>query len=178
MYSKVSGIDSVVLVDEDYSESYTRSVFTGFENGHFNTKVVMGTPLLSCGLDCKAAKRICFVDCSVNCVDYMKMAGRIRDWGYVKVLRVQSEGGSPHNTDVKRETHQIDRNACISVTLANFNIVPFKNHNGCCGVIKADDQIEDLKRNLAVDRNESLYTDDGYEIDIEHNRLIRNFNKL
>ena len=60
-------------IDGDCTDDKKSEFFEDFENEQSNTKVVMGTKLLSNGLDCKSVQFICLVDCYVNCVDYLQM---------------------------------------------------------------------------------------------------------
>ena len=108
----------------------------------------MGTKLLSNGLDCKSVQFICLVDCSIDCVDYLQMVGRIRHWGFVKCLAVQRKRVFPPDTEIGRRFPTINWRHCVSESVARFYDVPFEGHSGCCGFKKRDDRIEDLKKNL------------------------------
>ncbi|CAL9737962.1 hypothetical protein MOSE0_M12310 [Monosporozyma servazzii] len=136
------------MVDADLVERAKQKIFNDFEDEHSETRVVMGTKLLSNGLDCKSVQFICLVDCSIDCVDYLQMVGRIRHWGFVKCLAVQGKRVFPPDTEIGKRFPTINWRHCVSESVARFYDVPFEGHSGCCGFKKRDDRIEDLKKNL------------------------------
>lgn len=52
----------------------------------FLVKSVLGTKLLPNFFDCNPRHFVCLIDCSVKCVDYLQMIGRIREWEIIWLL--------------------------------------------------------------------------------------------
>jgi len=188
IYSTFKDCEAVSKVDGDCTDDEKRKIFDDFENEYSNTKVVMGTKLLSNGLDCKSVQFICLVDCYVNCVDYLQMVGRIRDWGYVKVLNVEGKKGFIAKNELDRKFPPINWKMCLSETVANFYDVPYKGHDGCCGAKKGDERIDELIEKLKNDTTENLYNNEVIVIDdseddsddetVDISKLIRRIHEM
>ncbi|CAL9734478.1 hypothetical protein MOSE0_F00144 [Monosporozyma servazzii] len=141
------------MVDGDCLDHVKQEIFNDFEDEFSSTRIVLGTKLLSNGLDCKTVQFICLVDCDVNCIDYLQMIGRIPNWGYVKVLTVAGKKPNPTISEINSMFPPIDWARCVSESVADFYNIPFEDHDGCCNVIKGDARIEAIKK--LVERDET-----------------------
>lgn len=166
VYSQVRHRKEVVKVNADSNDIEKKKTFAAFEDINSDKRVVMGTKLLSNGLDCKSVQFICLVDCYLNCVDYLQMVGRIREWGLVKVLINASRKPYPRNTEIGRLFPEIDWKRCISQQVAEFYAVPYGGHHGCCGVEKEDTRIQKLKSSLRGEDIEEDRTIQHHDVDI------------
>ena len=153
VYRLVGGNSAVGMVDGDCLDHVKQEIFNDFEDEFSSTRIVLGTKLLSNGLDCKTVQFICLVDCDVNCIDYLQMVGRIRNWGYVKVLTVAGKKPNPTISEINSMFSPIDWTRCVSESVADFYNIPFEDHDGCCNVIKGDARIEAIKK--LVERDET-----------------------
>ena len=156
VYKLVGASGAVGMVDGDSTDTDKRKIFHDFEDEYSDTRVVMGTKLLSNGLDCKTVQFVCLVDCAINCVDYLQMVGRIRSWGYVKIIHNNSTKQFGAFTEINNMFPSIDWNKCISQTVAKFYDVPFVDHDGCCGDKKRDAKIEELRKLIHTDTKEGV----------------------
>ena len=164
VYSQISFHNEVVEVDVDSEEIEKRKTFATFEDENSHKRVVMGTKLLSNGLDCKSVQFVCLVDSYLNCVDYLQMVGRIRQWGLVKVLVNESRKPYPQNTEIGRLFPELDWKQCISKQVAEFYEVPYNEHNGCCGIMKGDARIEEMKWILGGENVERAFEHQNVDI--------------
>lgn len=80
--------EAVAAVDADMTETRKLEIFREFECAKSKTRIVMGTKLVSNGLDCPSVNYVCLVRCSVNVIDFLQMVGRIRRSGYLEVVDV------------------------------------------------------------------------------------------
>lgn len=76
----------VVMVDADADDDEKLKVFQDFENVTSTTRVIMGTKLISNGLDCPIVNHVCLVNGMCDCIDYLQMVGRIRGEGLVTIV--------------------------------------------------------------------------------------------
>ena len=91
VYKWVNNCSAVGMVDADCTASKKRQIFDEFENINSVIRIVLGTKLLSNGLDCRSVQFICLVDCFINCIDYLQMVSRIREWGVIRILAVEGK---------------------------------------------------------------------------------------
>lgn len=177
VYSSVRSMNEVVSVNADCKEVEKTKVFRDFENEYSQTRVILGTKLLSNGLDCKSVQFICLVECSINCVDYLQMVGRIREWGYVRVLTQGGSGPFKNTTEVSRIFPFINWDNCISQHTSNFYNIEYSNHRGCCFHSLQNRNISELKKALKVggEGEEEEEEEDGEAI-AEAQEEISNFN--
>lgn len=130
------------MADADVKEEEKTKIFRDFENSTSQKRVILGTKLISNGLDCPSVRFVCLADCLVDPIDYLQMIGRIRKGGYVHIIDVESNKKPPQLTELRFKLDTLDWDICITKQIAKFYSVPYNGHNLCCnngvdsGIIK------------------------------------------
>lgn len=139
---------SVVGVDADMEDEAKLAVFRDFENRHSTARVVLGTKLISNGLDCSSVKFVCLVDCTVSMIDYLQMTGRIRSSGYVRILTVGNNNRYFKVSSGYLET--VDWDQCISKQIAKFYGLCYSGCILCCNALARSTlkELIDLRRHI------------------------------
>lgn len=135
MYQSVRHMPEVAMISAMSPEQEKHRIFDEFENERSSVRVVYGTKLISNGLDCPCVDFVCLVDCTVDCIDYLQMVGRIRNTGLMISLAVQKPRS--RNPDPTK----IDWHTCITKQVAKFYDVEDNTHRQCCG--RNDEQESD-----------------------------------
>ena len=124
--------DSVCMVDADVKEEVKTKIFEDFENTYSKTRIVMGTKLISNGLDCPSVNFVCLADCQVDPIDYLQMIGRIRKGGYVHIVAVENRRIPFQISELKTHLEDINWKECITKQISKFYNLQYMGHDLCC----------------------------------------------
>ncbi|CCK71424.1 DEAD/DEAH box helicase KNAG_0G03680 [Huiozyma naganishii CBS 8797] len=140
--------ERVVQVSASESEEHRRMVFEMFEDGRSLQRVILGTKLISNGLDCPSVRFVCLVDFRMNAVDYLQMVGRIRGHGYIRVL-YSGTGGVPLETTSRgRNFPLLNFRECITEQIARYYGLEGTSHARCCGEGTDDEWTREIRARL------------------------------
>ena len=170
VYDKVKDLgEAVVQISAQSSEREKVEVFGQFESINSKTRVILGTKLISNGLDCPSVDFVCLVGLYLNPFDYLQMIGRLRREGVVKVLTPPWKFRKPSTDEVTQVVGEIKWDKCITEQIVAFHDVEYTGHMMCCGYNK-DRYTENIHRILTVlngdveEPDQELSDDDVIEI--------------
>lgn len=149
---------SVAMVSSNTPDTEKQKIFEQFENPMSPVKVILGTKLISNGLDCPSVNFVCLVNCRVTPIDFLQMAGRLRKPGLVRIIDYKRRGGSrPVGTDeIAQRMNDMNWDECVTKQIAQFYGIENPGCLQCC------DKNNDL-RDPAVERTVECLRNRGEE---------------
>lgn len=131
-YERWKGAPDVAAVDGEMSDRAKLVVFRQFESCSSPVRVIMGTKLISNGLDCSAVNYVCLADCDVHVIDFLQMVGRIRGEGYLEVVRIPSRNQRQEEPVTHHDLRPIKWGKCLTETVGSFYSLANQGHHLCC----------------------------------------------
>lgn len=132
-YERWKNIPEVTAVDGEMSDRVKLNIFRQFESSSSPVRVIMGTKLISNGLNCSAVNYVCLADCDVHVIDFLQMVGRIRGEGYLEVVGIPGRS-KRHNEEAvaHNDLRPIEWGKCFTETVGSFYSLSSQGHQLCC----------------------------------------------
>ncbi|QLG70072.1 hypothetical protein HG535_0A00110 [Zygotorulaspora mrakii] len=131
-YARWKKVVAVAAVDSEMPDRVKLSVFREFESAASPVRVIIGTKLISNGLDCNAVDYVCLADCDVDMIDFLQMVGRIRGSGYLEVVRIAGKKKEFRDAVAHEDLRNVNWSKCITETVASFYSVPAPDQITSC----------------------------------------------
>lgn len=130
----VDATGSVVMVSSNTPDIEKQKIFEQFENPMSPVKVILGTKLISNGLDCPSVNFVCLVNCRVTPIDFLQMVGRLRKPGFVQIIDFKRRNGNrPAGTDeIAQRMADMDWHECVTERIAKFYEIANPGCQQCC----------------------------------------------